>query len=118
MSRGGPRPGSGRPRGPAKRTKEKAALADMAAAAGITPVEVMLANMRFYWAQGDRKAAEESALNAAPFIHPKLSSIDGRIDNRVTISEMSESELHRIAGNGSAGAAAAEERKDEPHQIH
>jgi hypothetical protein len=33
-------------------------------------------------------------------------------------AEMSDGELHRIASESGAGVAPAEERKDEPHQIH
>jgi len=57
-----------------------------AIAAGITPLEVMLDNMRYHHnlaltAQGDdiskhRKEAGESAKDAAPYIHPKLASIE------------------------------------------
>jgi hypothetical protein len=47
---------------------------------------VMMENMRHYWAAGDRANAQECAKDCAPYCHPRLTSIDGRIDNRVTIA--------------------------------
>lgn len=107
---GGARPGAGRKPGSKKtRTME---LAAAAAEKGITPIEVMLDNMRHYYKQActahtaltaledelqatgadagevadatqglraladvARRAAQESAKEAAPYIHPKLQSV-------------------------------------------
>jgi hypothetical protein len=94
MARGGARPGAGRKKGSASlKTRE---IADQAAREGKTPLEVMIGNMRFHdrlaeeaerrLAQGDigeisdilkfRKLAQEAAEGAAPYIHPRLSSVD------------------------------------------
>jgi|SRR5690242_13928451 len=76
-NRGGRRPGAGRPVGSKnQRTQE---IARAAADAGITPIEVMLGAMRELWAVGTPEAkrdAAEIAKDAAPYIHPRLASID------------------------------------------
>lgn len=102
-ARGGKRPGAGRKKGSlTKRTRE---IAEKAAEEGITPLEVMLDNMRFHHSKAERllrgllqrgvKNAEDlgqavetfrqvcdsrvlaqnAAKDAAPFIHPRLQSI-------------------------------------------
>jgi hypothetical protein len=113
MSRGGLREGAGRPAGvPSKRTIERRAIADRAAANGETPLEVMVANMRHFHklaesaeavlselsaeavgnlppdqqfkhlmaevkkAAGFREMSQNCARDAAPYIHPKLASIE------------------------------------------
>lgn len=114
MARGGKRDGAGRPSGAlTQRTRE---VAERASATGMTPLEVMLDNMRhfqqvaldaeatldgltaaefseqidpsaspeeqfkFLLAQvkktvGLRQAAQDAARDAAPYIHPKLASV-------------------------------------------
>lgn len=74
MARGGVRPGAGRPKGAANlKTRE---IADLAAEAGITPLEVMLHAMRMYVNAENWNAAAMIAKDAAPYMHPKLSSIE------------------------------------------
>lgn len=96
MARGGKRPGSGRPKGATtRRTQEIAARAQEQ---GLTPLEVMLDNMRFAvdGAQkalacvlGEdgginaynqllelRKLAQDCAKDAAPYMHPRLQAIE------------------------------------------
>ena len=74
MPRGGKRPGAGRKPGSAtKRTRE---IADRAAARGLTPLEVMLRAMRRHWRKGELDRAAVIAKDAAPYVHPRLSSID------------------------------------------
>jgi len=83
-NRGGRRRGAGRPLG--SKNKRTAEIARAAAESGITPIEVMLGTMRELWAQGTPEAkreAAEIAKDAAPYIHPRLASIDQRIkENR------------------------------------
>ncbi|MGO8867340.1 MAG: hypothetical protein ACLQME_12630 [Alphaproteobacteria bacterium] len=43
-------------------------------AAGITPLEVMLKTMRMFWRKGEREKAAAIAKDAAPYVHPRLSS--------------------------------------------
>ena len=56
MARGGARDGARRPRGAVNRTSS--AVAEKALADGLTPLDVMLANMRFYHQEADRVLAE------------------------------------------------------------
>src|SRR5262249_33323749 len=79
-NRGGRRPGAGRPVG--SKNQRSADIARTAAASGITPIEVMLGTMRELWAQGTPEAkreAAEIAKDAAPYVHPRLASIDQTI---------------------------------------
>ena len=76
MGRGGARPGAGRPKSAlTKRTQE---ITTRVLAAGRTPLEVMLAVMEHFFAAGEYEKAVEVASRAAPFIHPKLATIDSR----------------------------------------
>ena len=79
-NRGGRRRGAGRPLG--SKNRRTAEIARAAAVSGITPIEVMLGTMRELWAQGTPEAkreAAEIAKDAAPYIHPRLASIDQTI---------------------------------------
>lgn len=81
-----------------ERETEQAVIVAEAKAAGLTPLEVMLENMRFAHQQADeliakvaeannlalddlktalgmRKLAEDCARDAAPYVHPRLQSI-------------------------------------------
>jgi hypothetical protein len=98
MPRGGPREGSGRKQG--SPNKATAARQAAVAASGVTPLEVMLANMRFHHQQAEeligllsaaespeakiqllgeivrqRQIAQRCAADAANYVHPKLASI-------------------------------------------
>ena len=72
MARGGARPGAGRKVGAA--TAKTREIANGAASEGITPLEYMLARMRD--PNVPDAARDDMAKAAAPFIHPKLSSIE------------------------------------------
>lgn len=70
--RGGKRPGAGRPKGSAnKRTRE---IADKAAEEGVTPLEYLLSVMRNELADEARRL--DAAKAAAPYVHPKLSTVE------------------------------------------
>jgi hypothetical protein len=92
MPRGGRRPGAGRKPGAA--TKKSREIANVAAANGIMPLEVMLNAMRAQWLVAapdgvtvkDAEAALVAAKlagDAAPYIHPRLSSIEQKVDAEV-----------------------------------
>ena len=52
---------------------------------GITPIEVMLNAMRQLWHEGTSEAKREAARiakDAAPYVHPRLASIDQTIHER------------------------------------
>ena len=91
-SYGGARKGAGRKQGAA--TAKTREIANSAAAAGITPLEYMLSVMRDEDAEPRERMG--AALGAAPYIHPKLSSIehsgpDGGeipIASRITLSAL------------------------------
>lgn len=98
--RGGSRKGAGRKPGSA--TKKTREIADKAAAEGVTPLEVMLENMRFAHMEAGtllanllaggaetpegfdqlkellkyRGMAQEAAKDAAPYIHPRLAAVE------------------------------------------
>lgn len=97
MARGGKRPGAGRRKGTVSaQTQAKRALAAKAEAEGVTPLEVMLTTMRALWSEavdeatgkvvslGKAMQANAVAKDAAPFIHPKLSSVEAKVDADVT----------------------------------
>lgn len=94
--RGGARKGAGRKAGSA--TQKTREIADKAAAAGITPLEVMLEAMNSFRESGDLEKAAGFAKDAAPYIHPKLAAIEhtgkdgGAIDHSLTVQFVSRSE--------------------------
>lgn len=79
MARGGARAGAGRPKGAASvKTRE---IADRASAAGITPLEFMLGALRD---ENQPFAVRfDAAKSAAPFVHPKLSSVEAKVETEV-----------------------------------
>ena len=103
---GGKRPGAGRKKGsPNKRSVE---IAAGAVAAGITPLEYMLAVMRDKGADLSRR--DEMAKAAAPFIHPRLSAIQGVVDGPPVKLDVDRDPLdiaRRVAFLLAQGAAAA-----------
>ncbi len=130
MAKGGRRPGAGRPKG--AQTKRKRAVAMKAAALGVTPIEVMLGVMRAAYSTAiddegqilDMKAATlaaEMAKDAAPFCHPRLSSVDARLRHR--FEDMTDDDLveriRQLEGEedraaGAAGGAAPAQGAEPP----
>lgn len=144
---GGARPGAGRKPG-SKTTKTKL-LAAAAAAAGITPIEVMLGNMRFYHDHAEkftermeiiantmsdkdlrdpqneklmellklvnkvgdfRMKAQACAVDAAPYIHPRLTSIavkDERGDSKRPMLDITPDLAPKVAAERYAAFLAA-----------
>ena len=89
---GGRREGAGRRPGAVnKRTRE---IAMAAAAAGITPLEVLLNTMRAAWARSqdgtiqgdDLMLALSCAERSAAYIHPRIQavSLEGSVDSKVS----------------------------------
>lgn len=88
MARGGPRPNAGRKAGTVSdATKRRKEVAEKALAEGVSPLDVMLITMRSLWKQavgpdgevvniGKAMQANVVAKDAAPFLHPKLSSVE------------------------------------------
>lgn len=76
MARGGKREGAGRKPGSA--TRKTREIAEAALEEGISPLEFMLSRMRDEAApMADR---QDMAKAAAGYIHPKLSSIEAKLD--------------------------------------
>lgn len=74
MKHGGKREGSGRKQGALSiRARD---IAIEAIEAGITPLEVLLQAMRKAWDQGDIESATVYAKDAAPYVHPRLASME------------------------------------------
>lgn len=111
---GGKRPGAGRKKGGQnKRTKALLKLVNQKAIeGGITPLEYMLKVMR------DRKAdlarRDQMAVAAAPFVHPKLSSVEAK--TTIDLSGLTDEQLELAAklsaliatgGSHTGGAAQA-----------
>src|SRR3954452_5289043 len=78
MPRGGPREGSGRK----QRLANKATAARQAevAASGVTPLEVMLANMRLYHRQAEEFLEADEAVEDAPDRAEQADDADGGED--------------------------------------
>jgi hypothetical protein len=106
MPRGGKRPGAGRKPGRLNnRTIARKQLALTAAGQGVTPLETMLRRMRYYIKLAERelekgdnadrgmidsalKAAHESAKDAAPYLHPRLSAVEHKDERFDAFAEM------------------------------
>lgn len=85
MAKGGARVGAGRKKGSVSlKTRE---IAEQAIKEGLTPLEVILKSMRSMWDNAQEQtdpdqrltrmaAASQLAKDAAPYIHPKLSSME------------------------------------------
>lgn len=73
MARGGARAGAGRKQGSA--TRKTRAVADKAAKEGRTPLEVILRAMEEHADAGRWDDAAERAKDAAPYVHPRLTSV-------------------------------------------
>jgi hypothetical protein len=85
MTHGGARPGAGRKVGSA--TKKTRELADKVIASGLTPLEFMLSVMRDEGAE--RAERLDMAKAAAPYIHPRLSNVEAKVDASVdAVSEV------------------------------
>lgn len=91
MPRGGARPGAGRPVGAA--TKKTRAIADMAAAEGLTPLDVLLKTMRDHAAAERWDDAAKVAALAAPYVHARLAAVDLKADVGVTTYDVSDEPL-------------------------
>lgn len=108
---GGARRGAGRPKGSAN--KKTCEIANRCAEEGLTPLEVMIDIMRQAYAKGEAgfEMALDAASRAAPFIHPKLSSIDMKTTVKKDIEEYSDAELidlaRQLARSGDSEGAEA-----------
>lgn len=72
---------AGRRLSPATKARQEAAQKVLAA--GTTPLEILIEAMRVAYEQGGAMAAAAYAKEAAPYVHPKLSAIEAKIDQRI-----------------------------------
>lgn len=87
MSKGGPRPGSGRPKGVANKATQEAI--EKARSEGIMPLDYMLKVLRDPEAEESRRDGMATA--AAPYLHPRLASVEQTI-----IDKTAEERLARL----------------------
>lgn len=106
--KGGKRAGAGRPKGSQnKATYQRLEVALQALAEGKTPLEVMLEAMRTAYDAGGAIAAMPYAKEAAPYLHPKLSSVEANIDGTLGTYEAQPIPIEeRHALESSTGPAA------------
>lgn len=84
MAHGGARNGAGRK--PSSLTTKTREIAEKAVEGGITPLDYMLTLLRD---EGQPSAVRfEAAKAAAPFVHPKLSTVQANIEATVGVTEI------------------------------
>ena len=109
MSRGGARVGAGRK--PGQRNGKTLERLKLAMEIGITPLQVMLENMRTLYVEGDLQGAHRAAVDCAPYVHAKL------VSSKVTIrrpDEMTDDELIASINFAESEAASGDVRGDVP----
>jgi len=103
---GGRRPGAGRKPGTAtQRTQKTTALAEKAAGEGVLPLQVMLEAMRAHYAAGDLDRAAAIAKDAAPYQHPRKSSVtveggQNPLEVKITRDHDFYGTAHRLSAGG------------------
>ena len=112
MARGGSRSGAGRPKGAHNKASDERQA--KIAAAGETPLDVMIEAMRAHRDAGDLDKAADRAKDAAPYVHPRLTAVEATgKDGKDLIPPETDPRrlalaLHAIV----AGAAKGEEPKE------
>ncbi|MER8827218.1 hypothetical protein NKH73_14110 [Mesorhizobium sp. M0938] len=99
MARGGKRIGAGRKAGAV--TRRTRTIADKATAEGLTPLEVMLTAMRVHAKAQKWDDAASIAKDAAPYMHPRLASLqhtgrNGGPIQTVDLTKLSGDELDQL----------------------
>ena len=88
---------TGRPRGAKDkqpRSTPARKLAAIAAAQGMTPLDVMLADMRAKLEAGDLSGAADRAESCAPYVHPRLAS--ATLTHKDPFSELTREQLEEL----------------------
>lgn len=99
MAHGGKRPGAGRKLGAA--TRKTREVAEKALNDGETPLEFMLKVMRDPLAE--RSERLDMAKSAAPYIHPRLSTVEAKVDADVNAT-VTRIELVGVSASGGGEA--------------
>jgi len=122
MPSGGPRPGAGRKKGQKLNPERQRMLkrVRVKANADITPLEVLLETMRKRWHDGKEEEACRLAVDAAPYVHPKLATVKAEITDNRTVSDLTDAELEHIirSASRSTGDAGAAEGEVGPDSLH
>lgn len=107
MPRGGKRPGAGRPKG--SKTKRKAATCAKAEAEGLTPAQVMERAMLNHARAGRWDKAAAIAKDLAPYVHPRLASVQhgGSVGVQLEIVEEILEPPHPATPDGAAAPGPA-----------
>jgi hypothetical protein len=93
MPIGGKRPGAGRK--PTVATERDHATTTRPDSDISKPLEVMLEAMREHWAQGEWDQAAAIAKLAAPYVHPRLASIEQKV-SPIDVTKLSDEELETL----------------------
>lgn len=90
------------------------------ASKGITPLEVMLTAMRSAWDAGKVTEAVQHAVQAAPYVHPRLASAKVEVQDKRQLKDYSIAELEAILAEegGAEGTAGEEARPGESGPVH
>ena len=125
MARGGARPNAGRK----KNAPNKASALREAriAASGVTPLDVMIMDMRFHYdlyqealakqdiatAKVELKEARDAAKDAAPYTHPRLAAIEhmGKGGGPIEYSDVRDRLAHLIAREIAANVTGPDTQK-------
>lgn len=113
MPAGGARPGAGRPKGsPNKTDREK-----RVAATGMTPLDYMIEVLRDE--SNPRDVRLDAAHKAAPYVHPKLASVQhvGQGGGPITmldLSRVTDADLDRLEEIFGPLAATEDDASDDP----
>lgn len=99
MARGGKREGAGRK--PGALNKKTAAQIEAVKAGGITPLEYLLSVMRDETV--DQHERVDAAHKAAPYVHPKLSSVDHKSEDG-SMTPKDPVAVYQLPDNGRDGA--------------
>lgn len=99
MPRGGKREGAGRKKGSVtKATQLRQQMIAKIAHEGVSPLDVMLGAMRAAWERNDHEKAAGYARDAAPYIHPRLSTMQHKGDPESPVETVTKIVL--VAGRG------------------
>ncbi len=113
----GRKPGTPKTGGRRKGTPNRATAAKAAEimASGLAPLDYMLSVMRDE--NNPRDVRLDAANKAAPYVHPKLTAVEhsGSIDQRHSLSDMTDEQLAAIASGRSAGIVTPPPR---PEQLN
>lgn len=80
---------------------------------GMLPLDVMLEAMKLSYAEGGAVAAMPFAIQAAPYVHPKLAAIEQTIEQETTFAisgePLTEDQWQAAYGSGVGAATGAAE---------